>query len=481
MYRRTVQGWLKHADFLILDLITMHLVLVLAYGIRHGALLYTNRDYCMLSILMILSNVFVYLLFNTMKNVLKRGFYIEFRETLRHCFFIFAVTMLFLYVTKVIDNYSRAILLSTLFLHISFGYVTRLFWKWFIKTQRISVVKKRRLLVLLDPETADDAMAQFNQNLVGIYEIIGIILNGESDRTTIGTVPVVALIHEAASYICQKSVDSVYIGCSAADPRVAELMEDCVQMAIPIHYHMPAIFGERCKNFVEKIGGQTVLTSSLNYATVNEQIAKRCLDIVGGLVGSIAALFIMLIIGPIIKIVSPGPILYTQERIGLNGRRFKMYKLRSMYMNADEKKKELMELNDMKDCRMFKMENDPRIIGNVLLPDGTWKKGIGDFIRRTSLDEFPQFFNVLAGQMSLVGTRPPTVDEWETYEYRHRARLACKPGITGLWQVSGRSDIKDFEEVVELDTQYITRWHFGLDLRILMRTLLVVFARQGAM
>ena len=121
MYRRTVQGWLKHADFLVLDLITMHLVLVLAYGIRHGALLYTNRDYCMLSILMILSNVFVYLLFNTMKNVLKRGFYIEFRETLRHCFFIFAVTMLFLYVTKVIDNYSRAILLSTLFLHISFG------------------------------------------------------------------------------------------------------------------------------------------------------------------------------------------------------------------------------------------------------------------------------------------------------------------------------------------------------------------------
>ena len=142
-----------------------------------------------------------------------------------------------------------------------------------------------------------------------------------------------------------------------------------------------------------------------------EQIVKRLFDIIGGLIGS---------------------------AIGLNGRRFKMYKLRSMYMDAEARKQELMKQNQVADGRMFKMENDPRIIGNQLLPDGTWKKGIGDFIRRTSLDEFPQFFNVLLGQMSLVGTRRPTVDEWESYEYHHRARLACKPGITGLWQVSGR-------------------------------------------
>ena len=100
-------------------------------------------------------------------------------------------------------------------------------------------------------------------------------------------------------------------------------------------------------------------------------------------------------------------------------------------MNADEKKKELMEQNRVKDGMMFKMDFDPRIIGNEILPDGTKKTGIGEFIRRTSLDEFPQFFNVLLGQMSLVGTRPPTVDEWEKYKFHHRARLACKPGVTG--------------------------------------------------
>ena len=130
---------------------------------------------------------------------------------------------------------------------------------------------------------------------------------------------------------------------------------------------------------------------------------------------------------------------------------------------------------------MFKMDFDPRIIGNEILPDGTKKTGIGEFIRRTSLDEFPQFFNVLKGDMSLVGTRPPTVDEWEKYEYHHRARLAIKPGITGMWQVSGRSEITDFEEVVKLDTKYITEWHLGLDLRILVKTIGVLFSHRGAM
>ena len=129
-----------------------------------------------------------------------------------------------------------------------------------------------------------------------------------------------------------------------------------------------------------------------------------------------------------------------------------------------------MEQNRVSDGRMFKMEADPRII-----------KGIGHFIRKTSLDEFPQFWNVLKGDMSLVGTRPPTVDEWEKYELHHRARLAIKPGITGMWQVSGRSEITDFEEVVKLDTEYIENWSIGLDLRLLLKTVLVVLKGSGSM
>ncbi|MBO5520123.1 MAG: sugar transferase, partial [Eubacterium sp.] len=252
-------------------------------------------------------------------------------------------------------------------------------------------------------------------------------------------------------------------------------------MAIPVHYHVKAIGRDNVKQFVEKIGGTTVITTTINYASPTQLFIKRVMDIIGGLIGSVFALLIMAIVGSMIKSKSPGPILFKQTRVGQNGKHFQIYKLRSMYMDAEERKKELMKQNRVADGMMFKMDFDPRIIGNEILPDGTKKTGIGEFIRKTSLDEFPQFFNVLRGQMSLVGTRPPTLDEWEKYEYHHRARLACKPGITGMWQVSGRSEITDFEEVVKLDTKYITGWSFGLDIKILFKTVVTVLTGKGAM
>ena len=201
------------------------------------------------------------------------------------------------------------------------------------------------------------------------------------------------------------------------------------------------------------------------------------MDICGGLVGCILTGIIFLFVAPAIYIKSPGPIFFSQYRVGKNGRKFKIYKFRSMYMDAEERKKELMKQNRVSDGLMFKMENDPRVIGSEKGPG----KGIGNFIRKTSLDEFPQFFIVLKGDMSLIGTRPPTVDEWEKYELHHRARLAIKPGLTGMWQVSGRSDITDFEEVVRLDKEYITNWNIGLDIKILFKTVMVVLRKDGSM
>ena len=220
------------------------------------------------------------------------------------------------------------------------------------------------------------------------------------------------------------------------------------------------------KQFVEKVGNYTVLTTSINYASTRQLMLKRLMDIAGGLVGCIFTGIICIFVGPAIYIASPGPIFFAQERVGKNGKKFKMYKFRSMYMYAEERKAE------------FKLEFDPRVIGNKILPDGTHKTGIGDFIRRTSLDEFPQFFNVLRGDMSIIGTRPPLISETNLYELHHRARLAIKPGITGMWQVSGRSDITDFEEVVRLDKEYITNWNIGLDIKILFETILVVCKKE---
>lgn len=144
-----------------------------------------------------------------------------------------------------------------------------------------------------------------------------------------------------------------------------------------------------------------------------------------------------------------------------------MYKFRSMYMDAEERKKELMAQNKMSGP-MFKMDDDPRVMP------------IGRFIRKYSLDEFPQFWNVLKGDMSLIGTRPPTVDEFEQYEFHHKVRLSIKPGLTGLWQVSGRSDITDFEEVVRLDDQYIREWNLWMDVKIIWKTVGCVMVSKGA-
>jgi lipopolysaccharide/colanic/teichoic acid biosynthesis glycosyltransferase len=149
-------------------------------------------------------------------------------------------------------------------------------------------------------------------------------------------------------------------------------------------------------------------------------------------------------------------------------------------MDAEERKKALMAQNKVQDGMMFKMDDDPRIIGSEKKDKNGKPKGIGNFIRRTSLDEFPQFWNVLKGEMSLVGTRPPTLDEWEKYDLHHRVRMSIKPGITGLWQISGRSEITDFEEVVRLDREYIQNWSPELDFQILLKTVSVVLKHEGA-
>ena len=207
--------------------------------------------------------------------------------------------------------------------------------------------------------------------------------------------------------------------------------------------------------------------------------AKRLFDIIGGLVGCVLTAVIFVFIAPIIYIQSPGPIFFSQWRVGKNGRKFKIYKFRSMYMDAEERKKEYMAQNKMNGL-MFKMDDDPRIIGSEKKNKKGKPKGIGNFIRKTSLDEFPQFWNVLIGDMSLVGTRPPTVDEWEQYDENHRVRMCVKPGITGIWQVSGRSKITDFNEIVKLDTSYVRNWNILLDIVIILKTVGVVLRSDGA-
>ncbi len=192
---------------------------------------------------------------------------------------------------------------------------------------------------------------------------------------------------------------------------------------------------------------------------------KRIIDIIGALVGLFITILIFIPVAIAIKKNSQGPILYSQIRCGLQGKPFRIWKFRSMYNDADQKK-HLVE-NQAKG-HIFKNNADPRITE------------VGHFLRKTSLDEFPQFWNVLTGEMSLVGTRPPTPDEVQWYNERHWLRLRVKPGITGEWQVNGRSLVDDFEEVVSLDLDYQRKWSIWYDISLILATIKVVLHRKGA-
>ncbi len=251
------------------------------------------------------------------------------------------------------------------------------------------------------------------------------------------------------------------------DPLLLTVLDECQCMGITISMLLDCHNHDESKVHVAMVGGVPVLkfhTVSLNESQI---FAKRILDVCGAMVGMVFFGIAYIIFAPLIKLETPGPVIFKQVRVGKNGRTFEIWKFRSMGVNAEAQKAALAGRNEMSG-HMFKVSNDPRVTK------------IGAFLRKTSIDELPQFYNVLRGDMSLVGTRPPTVPEVENYELRHRKRISITPGITGMWQISGRSDITDFEDVVRLDSEYIMNWTVWMDIRILFKTVLVVFSRRGS-
>ncbi|MBR5336706.1 MAG: sugar transferase [Lachnospiraceae bacterium] len=477
MYKRSNTGWLKHIDFILLDAVSLQIAFVLAYLIRNGMVLpYGKSSYRTLAITLVVVDFLIAAIFNTMHNVLKRRVYYEFIQTVKQVVIVFAVTVLYMFSLQIGDVYSRIIMFLIPALHFIIGFSTRLMWKKVVKKKAVNKLKATVILVADEgrvPEILSRVKPTDDIRYTGI-----VLSNRNGTGEELEGLPIVSDLDGAADYICREWVDEVFIYPDEAMD-VDDFIDQCRQMSVPVHIRL-TYSGIAGKSFIEKVGGYNVITTASNYASPLQLALKRIFDIVGGLVGSIIAIFVILAFAPRIKHESPGPILFKQTRIGRNGQKFKCYKIRSMHVDAEARKEEYLAQNRNADGMMFKLDWDPRIIGNKIV-DGKYITGLGEKMRAGSWDEWPQFFNVLMGQMSLVGTRPPTVDEWERYKYHHRARLAFKPGITGLWQVSGRSKITDFEEVVKLDTEYINNWGISLDMKILIKTIKVVMKKDGAM
>lgn len=401
--------------------------------------------------------------------IFKRGYFVEFVAVFKYnCVLILAFSF-FLFVSQTADDFSRLVVLYFYLYNTILTYFAHLLLKkYFVSFYRRSN-SSNKVLVITTSENADSILQSIFAYPEWSFEITGLILMDSNQiGETIESIPVVACRENLYEYMKTAVVDEVFIHLPDFSKRnLEELIITFDSMGISVHVNIDYFNNVMAHKTTDVFAGFTVLSYEATSFDYRRVLIKRVMDIAGALVGICVTLLVLPFVAIAIKLDSKGPVFFAQTRVGKNGRFFKIYKFRSMYMDAEERKKELEAQNEV-GGPMFKMENDPRITK------------VGAFLRKTSLDELPQFFNILGGSMSLVGTRPPTVDEFMAYDLYYRRRLSIKPGLTGLWQISGRSDITDFKDVVKLDLKYIDNWSLTTDIRILLMTVWVVIARKGA-
>ncbi|MCH9687324.1 MAG: sugar transferase [Deltaproteobacteria bacterium] len=302
----------------------------------------------------------------------------------------------------------------------------------------------------------------FNIKILGFVSV-----PGESGHP--GARPQLGHVGSLASLLDRQPVDEVVFAVRGRQPEILrDAMASCEVRGVDVLVNLPPTVPSKGTMQIANISGFDYPLLNLRRTPTSEArlAIKRIIDFTGALVGILLTGPIMLFVTIAIKITDPGPVLFRQVRAGRNGRTFTMLKFRSMVMDAEKRKQELMHLNEM-DGPVFKIQRDPRITA------------VGRFIRKTSLDELPQLFNIFVGDMSLVGPRPPLPSEVDQYEPWQRRRLSVKPGLTGMWQVSGRNQI-DFDEWMRMDLDYIDNWSLWLDIKIILKTVPAVVLRSGA-
>lgn len=469
MYQKDDNSIIKHLDFMLLDLLVIELSFFLVSGMRQGfGKILRDSSFNLMVGIFLLVHLSVVIMSQAYQDILRRGYLVEMKKVIQQNALVMIIIFSFMFVAKLQIKYSRSVFLLTWLCATVCMYAGHILWKNIARTRLCSSDSRSHLLLISDADTIEYCLEKLKEKKYQSYKVIGLIVYDEMAKgAECQGIPVVADRDEIFEYTLSHVVDEVLLNISVPEDVRRNLVEHFLEMGVTVHIQLNSSEQDLPNSYVERIGECSVLTTSIKTATDFQVFVKRAMDIAGSLVGLLATAILFLIFAPIIYVQSPGPVFFPQMRVGKNGRKFRIYKFRSMYMDAEERKKELMKQNKMNGL-MFKMDDDPRIIP------------IGKFIRKYSIDEFPQFWNVLKGDMSLVGTRPPTVDEYEQYDPHHKVRLSIKPGLTGMWQVSGRSDIIDFEDVVALDNQYIHEWCIRLDIKILFETVGAVLGSKGS-
>ena len=461
MYRKKGRGWTKHIDFMLLDVLCMQIAFIVSYIWRFGpGNPYTDKDYRILAAAFLLIDFFVEIVSDAFKNVLKRGYLDELIATCKHVVLVEIITTFFLFTTQMGEIYSRMSYYIMIPIYILVSYSGRVVLKNIIKKRGFASSKKS-LFVIAPEKLLEETLQGLKENGFGYTQIVAAATDADLKGKTICEIPIVANHDGIVDYACEEWVDEVLIPSCAESEYPYEMADIFLEMGIAVHRGITknkAMSGNF--NQIEKIGDYTVITASMNYASTSQLVAKRAMDILGGLVGCLITMLVTIFVAPAIYIASPGPIFFSQERIGRNGRKFKMYKFRSM--GVQDPKKEAKE---------WTTKNDVRVTP------------VGRVIRKTSLDELPQLFNVLKGDMSLVGPRPERpqfVEKFKEEIPRYMVKHQVRPGLTGWAQVNGYRGDTSIKKRIEHDLYYIENWTLGFDFKIIFLTFFKGFINKNA-
>ncbi len=386
-------------------------------------------------------------------------------------FVVVSLNMLLLSSVSLLINispFSRVfITLYFAFLLVSF-LIIRFSFYFYLDNRALTDINCRQILLIGDSERLTSVIDALGRQPSWGHRIAGYININGSPAADISGIKALGTIDDFDRIIHEMQIDEIIFSI----PRdfsidLQKHISKCSEMGMTFRI-VPGLYDMERQSFkVENLQNIPTLALYSSMVSASGLFYKKLVDVVIGVVGFVILLVMLPFMALAIKLDSKGPVFFKQERVGMNNRRFKLYKFRTMVQDAEACKGELLCKSEM-NGPIFKMEDDPRITK------------VGKFLRKTSLDEFPQFINVLKGEMSIVGTRPPTPDEVAEYKDWHRRRISMKPGITGLWQVSGRNKITDFDKIVGLDLAYIDNWRFYKDILIIFKTVWVVLLRNGA-
>ena len=464
-----------HFLYLLVDLVLIFLALFTPYFLRYNQTPIKDLNFKTLGFPNVKEYIFVFILwaFLIVSNLKRRGQYASDRSlTIPRETYIIATSLL--YVSTVVGAlifFANFIFFSRLIFITSFGIIVILLTGWRIVKRLIlrSLVAKGyhnfNILIVGANNTTALIIEEINARPFLGFRVKGIIA-GHSSKRDFG-IPLLGAIDDFERICRNHFIDEVMVTESSNAKLVSEIAARAKNMHIGLRV-IPFNFEEApCAITINYLGMLPLLTYKERTISPAELFIKRFIDITASFFLLIICLPVFLLIAVIIKIDNPGPIFYIQKRKGYKGNIFAFYKFRSMVKEADSLKDALKDKNEVRDCIIFKIRNDPRITR------------IGKFLRKYSLDELPQLINVLKGDMSLVGPRPFPVDESEKFDYTHMPRLNIRPGLTGLAQIRGRSNLS-FYRWVKWDLWYVNNWSLWLDFIILVRTLPVVFKGKGA-